>query len=389
MSGTTDFTTSFLIPPANQGIANIAPYQPGKPIDELKRELGLDDVVKLASNENPSGCSPKAKEAIIAALAEVGLYPDGNGFNLKQQISQQFGVNINQITLGNGSNDILELVARTFVATNDEVIYSKHAFAVYALATQAVGAVGIEVPAINYGHDLTAMAQAVTDKTRVIFIANPNNPTGTWFEESAFASFMQQVALNSSRPVLVVLDEAYVEYFPENFNSLKFLAQYPNLLISRTMSKAFGLASLRVGFALASSEITNLLNRVRQPFNVSSFALAAAVAALQDTQFIEHTRNLNKQGMAQLEQGFEKLGLTWIPSRANFLAVDVQRNGGEVFNAMLKKGVIVRPVGGPYAMPNHIRVSIGLATENARFLEALAEVLQEVPAITSAKIEAV
>lgn len=380
MSGTTDFINSFLIQPANQGIANIAPYQPGKPIDELKRELGLDDVVKLASNENPSGCSPKAKEAIIAAVADVGLYPDGNGFNLKQQISQQFGVDTNQITLGNGSNDILELVARTFVATNDEVIYSKHAFAVYALATQAVGAVGVEVPAINYGHDLTAMAQAVTDKTRVIFIANPNNPTGTWFEESAFASFMQQVPAR----VLVVLDEAYVEYFPENFNSLKFLAQYPNLLISRTMSKAFGLASLRVGFALASSEITNLLNRVRQPFNVSSFALAAAVAALQDTQFIEHTRNLNKQGMAQLEQGFEKLGLTWIPSRANFLAVDVQRNGGVVFNALLKKGVIVRPVGGPYAMPNHIRVSIGLATENARFLEALAEVLHEVPANTEA-----
>lgn len=372
--------SSFLIPPANDGICHIAPYQPGKPIDELKRELGLDDVIKLASNENPLGCSPQAKAAIQQAIDEVGRYPDGNGFALKQQISQQFGVEMNQITLGNGSNDILELVARTFVAAQDEVIYSQHAFAVYALATQAVGAIGVEVPAKNFGHDLVAMANAVIDKTRVIFIANPNNPTGTWFEESEFSQFMQLIPQH----VLVVLDEAYVEYFPENFNSLKFLTQYPNLLISRTLSKAFGLASLRVGFGLASVEVTNLLNRVRQPFNVSSFALAAAVAALKDTDFIEQSRELNKQGMVQLEQGFAKLGLHWIASRANFIAVDVQRDGGQVFNALLKKGVIVRPVGGGYAMPQHIRVSIGLPEENARFLETLAQVLAEIPATEAA-----
>ena len=367
--------TSFLIPPANEGIAHIAPYQPGKPIDELKRELGLDDVVKLASNENPLGCSTLAKAAIVQAVEEIGRYPDGNGFALKQQISQQFNVAMNQITLGNGSNDILELVARTFVAAGDEVIYSQHAFAVYALATQAVGAIGIEVPAKNYGHDLNAMAQAVTAKTRVIFIANPNNPTGTWFEEDAFSQFMQQVPTQ----VLVVLDEAYVEYFPQNFNSLKFLNQYPNLLISRTMSKAYGLASLRVGFGMASAEVTNLLNRVRQPFNVSSFALAAAVAALKDTDFIEQSRALNLQGMAQLEQGFSQLGLAWVPSRANFILVDVQRNGAQVFEALLKKGVIVRPVGGGYGMPHHIRVSIGLSGENSRFLQALTQVMQDIP----------
>ncbi len=367
--------TSFLIPPANEGIAHIAPYQPGKPIDELKRELGLDDVVKLASNENPLGCSPKAKAAIQHAIEDVGRYPDGNGFALKQQISQQFAVDINQVTLGNGSNDILELVARTFVAAGDEVIYSQHAFAVYALATQAVGAVGVEVPALNYGHDLNAMAQAVTAKTRVIFIANPNNPTGTWFEEDAFSQFMQQIPAR----VLVVLDEAYVEYFPENFNSLKFLGQYSNLLISRTMSKAYGLASLRVGFGMASTEVTNLLNRVRQPFNVSSFALAAAVAALKDTDFIEQSRALNLQGMVQLEQGFSKLGLNWIASRANFILVDIQRNGAQVFDALLKQGVIVRPVGGGYGMPNHIRVSIGLQEENSRFLYALEQVLSQIP----------
>ena len=368
-------TRDFLIPPANDGIAHIAPYQPGKPIDELKRELGLNDVVKLASNENPLGCSPHAKAAIVQAIDEVGRYPDGNGFALKQQISQQFGVDMSQITLGNGSNDILELVARTFVSAGDEVIYSQHAFAVYALATQAVGAIGVEVPAKNYGHDLTAMAQALTPKTRVIFIANPNNPTGTWFEEDAFSQFMQQIPAQ----VLVVLDEAYVEYFPENFNSLKFLSQYPNLLISRTMSKAYGLASLRVGFGMASAEVTNLLNRVRQPFNVSSFALAAAVAALKDTDFIEQSRALNLQGMAQLEQGFSQLGLAWVPSRANFILVDVQRNGAQVFEALLKKGVIVRPVGGGYGMPHHIRVSIGLSGENSRFLQALTQVMQDIP----------
>lgn len=372
--------TSFLIPPANDGIAHIAPYQPGKPIDELKRELGLNDVVKLASNENPLGCSPHAKAAIVQAIDEVGRYPDGNGFALKQQISQQFGVDMSQITLGNGSNDILELVARTFVSGGDEVIYSQHAFAVYALATQAVGAVGVEVAAKDYGHDLSAMAQVVTPKTRVIFIANPNNPTGTWFEEDAFSQFMQQIPAQ----VLVVLDEAYVEYFPQNFNSLKFLSQYSNLLISRTMSKAYGLASLRVGFGVASSEVTNLLNRVRQPFNVSSFALAAAVAALKDTDFIEQSRALNLQGMAQLEQGFAQLGLNWVSSRANFILVDLRRSGSQVFDALLKKGVIVRPVGGGYGMPNHIRVSIGLQEENSRFLEALAQVLAQVPVLAEA-----
>ncbi len=370
-------THAVSIQPANDGIANIAPYQPGKPIDELKRELGLSDIVKLASNENPLGCSPQVQLAITNALQEVGRYPDGNGFDLKKQISLNFSVSAAQITLGNGSNDILELVGRTFVAAHDHVVYSQHAFAVYALVTQAVGAVGIEVPAKDYGHDLPAMLAAITDKTRVVFIANPNNPTGTWFEELAFEQFMQQVP---SR-VLVVLDEAYVEYFPENFDSLKFLAQYPNLIISRTMSKAFGLASLRVGFALASVEVTNLLNRVRQPFNVNAFALAAAVAALQDTGFIEQTRALNKKGMQQLEQGFEKLNLTWIPSRANFLAVDVKRQGAQVFNALLHKGVIVRPVGGVYGLAHHIRVSIGLEEENARFLLALEQVLAEIPAL--------
>ena len=374
-SENTQNTVSTQIQPANQGIANIAPYQTGKPIDELKRELGLDNIVKLASNENPLGCSSLATQAVRDELADVGRYPDGSGFKLKEKIVEVFDVEMSQITLGNGSNDILELVARTFVSPENTVVYSQHAFAVYALATQAVGATGIEVPAKDFGHDLIAMANAVREDTRVIFLANPNNPTGTWFTEDDFAAFMRVVP---SR-VLVVLDEAYVEYFPEYFNSIKFLERYSNLLISRTFSKAYGLASLRVGFALASSEITDLINRVRQPFNVNSFALAAATAALGDQDFLHQTRTLNHAGMSQLEAGCTALGLSWIPSRANFLSIcvstDVERQGTKVFQDLLKLGVIVRPIAG-YGMPDYIRVSIGTFTENKRFLEALAQVLQ-------------
>jgi len=363
------------IKPANQGIANIAPYQTGKPIDELKRELGLNDIVKLASNENPLGSSPLAMQAVRDELADVGRYPDGSGYKLKAKIAETFNVDMAQVTLGNGSNDILELVARTFVSPENSVIYSQHAFAVYALATQAVGATGIEVPAKDFGHDLAAMAKAVREDTRVIFLANPNNPTGTWFDESDFETFMQAVP----QRVLVVLDEAYVEYFPENFNSIKFLDQYSNLLISRTFSKAYGLASLRVGFALAAPEITDLINRVRQPFNVNSFALAAATAALGDHDFLNQTRTLNYDGMAQLEAGCTALGLSWIPSRANFISIcvntDVKRQGAKVFQDLLKLGVIVRPIAG-YGMPEYIRVSIGTFAENKRFLEALSQVLQ-------------
>ena len=361
---------SAVIQTANTGITQIAPYQTGKPIDELKRELGLDDIIKLASNENPLGCSPLATQAMQAELADVGRYPDGSGYTLKAKIAQLFTVAMNQITLGNGSNDILELVARTFVSPDSSVVYSQHAFAIYALVTQAVGATGIEVPAKDYGHDLAAIAAAVRADTRVVFLANPNNPTGTWFDEAELETFMQAVPTS----VLVVLDEAYVEYFPENFNSLKFLQQHSNLLISRTFSKAYGLASLRVGFALASTTITDLLNRVRQPFNVNSFALAAANAALSDDDFLARTRALNLSGMAQLEAGCRALGLNWIPSRANFISIHVKQNGAEVFHALLKLGVIVRPIGG-YGMPEFIRVSIGTTAENERFLIALAQVL--------------
>ena len=353
--------------PAHEGIEKLKPYQPGKPISELERELGITDIVKLASNENPLGCSDKVKEAVAAELTEIGRYPDGGGFILKDQVHAQFGVAHNCITLGNGSNDLLEIFARAFVSSSDSVVYSQHAFAVYGLVTQAINAEAIEVLAKGFSHDLDAMAKAIKANTKLIFIANPNNPTGTWFEEAEFDAFMQKVPAN----VIVVLDEAYVEYYPENFNSLKFLAQYPNLIISRTMSKCYGLAALRVGFALASAEVTDFLNRIRQPFNVNHLAMVAAVAALKDGVFIEKSREVNKAGMAQLEAGFEQLGLNYVPSRANFILVDIQADPAQTFNALLKEGVIVRPVG----IANHLRVSIGTEAENAKFLVALAKVL--------------
>ncbi|WP_425918658.1 histidinol-phosphate transaminase [Acinetobacter sp. TSRC1-2] len=361
--------------PANEGISKLKPYQPGKPISELERELGITDIVKLASNENPLGCSDKVKQAVAAELAQIGRYPDGGGFILKDQIQAQFGVTADRITLGNGSNDLLEMFARAFVSSSDSVVYSQHAFAVYALVTQAINAEAIEVPAKRFAHDLDAMAAAIKNNTKLVFIANPNNPTGTWFEEAEFDAFMQKVPEN----VIVVLDEAYVEYFPENFNSLKFLEQYPNIIVSRTLSKCYGLAALRVGFALASTEVTDYLNRIRQPFNVNHLAMVAAVAALKDEDFIEQSRIVNKAGMKQLEQGFDALGLNYVPSRANFILVNVQADPAQTFNALLKEGVIVRPVG----IPNHLRVSIGTEAENAKFLTALAKVLD----LTSSAVE--
>jgi histidinol-phosphate aminotransferase len=358
---------------ANQGVQKLSPYQTGKPIDELKRELGLDDIIKLASNENPLGCSPLAVQAIQAEMNQIGRYPDGNGFNLKYAIQQKFGFELNRMTLGNGSNDILELVARAFIAQGQAAIYSQHAFAVYPLAVQAVGGVGIEVPAKNFGHDLDAMAAAITANTKVVFIANPNNPTGTWFGRAEFEQFMAQVPDS----VLVVLDEAYVEYVTDAdfINGFDYVNQYPNLLVSRTFSKAYGLASLRVGYAIASPDVTNILNRVRQPFNVNSFALAAAVASLQDEAFVGQSRALNNAGMTQLEAGLTALGLAYIPSKANFIAFDTARPCVPVFNALLQQGVIVRPVAN-YGLPTYLRVSIGLESENARFLAALKQVLK-------------
>ena len=359
---------------AQPGVQQLSPYVPGKPVDELARELDIDPatIVKLASNENPLGASPKALAAIQGELAELTRYPDGNGFALKSLLSSQCGVQLDQVTLGNGSNDILELVARAYLAPGLNAVFSEHAFAVYPIVTQAVGADAHVVPAKDWGHDLQAMLKAIDNNTRVVFIANPNNPTGTWFDANALNEFLQDVP----ERVLVVLDEAYIEYAEggELPDGLEFLSAYPNLLVSRTFSKAYGLAALRVGYALSSAVVADILNRVRQPFNVNSFALAAACAALQDADYLAESRRLNDAGMHQLQEGFRELGLGWIPSRGNFIALHLGHLAAPVYQGLLREGVIVRPVAN-YGMPNHLRITIGLPAENARLLEALAKVL--------------
>jgi histidinol-phosphate aminotransferase len=356
-------------------IRAIAPYQPGKPISELARELGLEEggIVKLASNENPIGVSPKALAAIRAVLEDLSRYPDGNGFELKAAIARKFGVAQTNIVLGNGSNDVLELSARAFLAPGTSGVYSQHAFAVYPLAVQATGARCVEVPARAFGHDLEAMRAAIAGDTRLVFVANPNNPTGTMIETAQLRRFLESVPRN----VLVVLDEAYNEYLAPELRapSAQWIAEFPNLVVTRTFSKAYGLAGLRVGYALASPGVADLMNRVRQPFNVNSLSLAAATAALDDTAFVDESYALNARGMRQILDGLRRLKLEWIPSFGNFVSFRVG-DGAGVFGALLKRGVIVRPIAS-YGMPEWLRVSIGLESENARFLAALGEVLRQ------------
>ena len=355
-------------------IRSIAPYQPGKPISDLAREMGLDpsQIVKLASNENPLGVSPKARMAMEDALEDIARYPDGNSFALRDAVREKFGVDSAQIVFGNGSNDILELAARAFLTVDSEAIYAQHAFAVYALVTQAVGAKGVVVPARDFGHDLPAMLAAITDKTRMIFVANPNNPTGTLLDKVELLEFLQQVPPR----VLVMLDEAYDEYLPldRKSDAIAWLARFPNLIISRTFSKAYGLAGLRVGFGLGAAEVIDIMNRVRQPFNVNSVAQAAAVASLQDDAFVERSRALNQAGMLQITRGLEGLGLDYIPSFGNFVSFRIADAAG-AYRQLLQRGVIVRPVAN-YEMPDYLRVSIGLFDENTRFLEALQAIVE-------------
>ncbi len=358
---------------APQYIRDIAPYQPGKPTSELARELGLNeaDIVKLASNENPLGVSPKAMAAIQKALPELALYPDGNGFELKATICKNRGVAMEQIILGNGSNDILELAARTFLVPGDAAVYSQHAFAVYPLAVKAVGGRGIEVPAVNFGHDLEAMLHAITADVKLVFVANPNNPTGTFIDAARVHAFLSKVP----RSVIVVLDEAYTEYLPPALRNKTeaWLAELPNLIISRTFSKAYGLAGLRVGYGLAHPDVIQLFNRVRQPFNVNQLAQVAAAAALNDDEFIQASFDTNTRGMTQLTNAFKKMNLEFIPSFGNFVCVKVG-DAGPIFQKLLKQGVIVRPVAS-YDMPEYLRISIGTESQNARFLDALAKAL--------------
>jgi histidinol-phosphate aminotransferase len=354
----------------------IAAYQPGKPISELARELGLKEegIVKLASNENPLGIGPRTRAAIDAALGDIARYPDGNGYHLKLALSKRYGVDMSSIVLGNGSNDVLELVALAFLGPGRAAVLSEHAFAVYPLATQARGARPIVVPAKDYGHDLDAMAKAIDDETFVVWIANPNNPTGTLAPAEVLEAFVRRVP----ERVLIVIDEAYNEFLAPNLRSdtVKWLKRHPNLIVTRTFSKAYGLAGLRVGYGLAHPSVADVMNRVRQPFNVNSIALAAAEAALDDMEFVARSYAENLQGMRQIEEGVRGLGLDFIPSYGNFITVRVGK-APEIYKRLLRRGVIVRPVGGGYGLPEHLRVTIGTGAENERFLTALSASLKE------------
>ena len=358
-------------------IHSIAPYLPGKPISELAREIGLDEssIIKLASNENPLGTSPLALEAMEKALNEVMRYPDGNGFELKKALSKKYVVNSDQIILGNGSNDVLELAARVFLKPGTSAVFSQHAFAVYPLVTQATGATGIVVPAKNYGHDIDAMLEAITPDTRIVFIANPNNPTGTFLPAPDVLRFLEHIP----RDVLVILDEAYNEYLPDTsrVDTIKWLDIFPNLLITRTFSKIYGMAGIRIGFGLAHAQLSGLMNRIRQPFNVNSIGLAGALAAINDTEFVKRSYALNQAGMLQITTGLRQLGLTYIPSYGNFLSFKVE-NGktAAVYQYLLQRGIIVRPIG-IYEMPEFLRVTVGLASENNKFLQLLESAIKE------------
>jgi histidinol-phosphate aminotransferase len=359
----------------DEGVRGLTPYQPGKSIEELERELGLTHIIKLASNESPLGPSPMARAMVLAGLDELSRYPDGGGTDLRAALADSHDLAGERFTLGNGSNDILELIARLFVSAEHEVVFSEHAFAVYPLVTHAIGASAVEVPARDRGHDLAAMADAITESTRLVFIANPNNPTGTWSDAEALERFLAAVPDR----VIVVVDQAYAEYVDEPGypDCISWLSRHSNLIVTRTFSKAHGLAGLRIGYGVSSADIAELLNRVRQPFNVNSLALAAAAASLEDHEHLARSVAINRSGMRQLRAGFDAMGIAHIPSVANFICFAVPGDAADVYTALLREGVIVRPVAS-YGLPRHLRVTVGLADENARFLQALEGVIEKV-----------
>ena len=356
---------------AVRGITGLTPYKPGKPIEALQREYGVSNIIKLASNENPLGASPRALAAIRASEPDCYRYPDGNGHELKQALARHLQVNPDQLTLGNGSNEILELLARTFVTPDDEVLFSQHAFAVYPIVTRAVGASAVVAPAKDFGHDLNAMAARISQRTRLIFIANPNNPTGTWLTRKEIESFLSKVPASA----IVAVDEAYFEYVEEAEygSALEFLSGCPNLVVTRTFSKIYGLAGLRAGYGISSPAIADLLNRARQPFNTNMLAQSAAIAALSDTDFVRNSRASNRAGYHWLTTELQRLGLFSIPGAGNFISFRVA-DAAAVYEALLRRGVIIRPVE-DYGMPGFLRVTVGSESENARFIEALSQIV--------------
>lgn len=360
-------------------IVDLPVYQPGKPIEEVRREFGLSEVIKLASNENPFGCSPKVKEAILAELDNMQLYPDGAAYELKTALSRFYGVGTDQLIIGAGSDELIALITRAYLTPDDETVMASHTFSQYKHNATIEGATSIEVPMVEGKHDLSAMLSAITGKTKIVWICNPNNPTGTMLTHGEVADFIANVPPH----VLIVLDEAYYEYtrgtdFPR---SLELMKQHPNVLILRTFSKAYGMASLRIGYGIGSPDIIHSINQVRGPFNTTRVAQAAAVAALQDQEYIQRCISLNREGIEYLTGEFARLGLSWFPAFGNFIMVETNRPAKDMFEALLRRGIIVRG-GHVLGFPTKLRVTVGSREQNEAFIRALEEVLNEVGVVT-------
>ncbi|MGG1551795.1 histidinol-phosphate transaminase [Paenibacillus ferrarius] len=359
-----------------QSIIHLPVYQPGKPIEEVKRELGLTEVIKLASNENPFGSSPRVKAAIEAEIANISLYPDGGAVQLAEGVAKELGVETNQLIFGAGSDEVILMLARAFLVPGDESVMASHTFPQYKHNCEIEGAISIEVPLKDGTHDLDAMAAAITEKTKIVWICNPNNPTGTMNTDAEIKAFLAKVPAS----VIVVLDEAYCEYnttgeFP---NSIELIGQYKNVISLRTFSKIYGLASLRIGYGIGHPDVIRSINQVREPFNTTRFAQAAALVSIQDKEFIANCREANTAGLKYLNEQFQELGLTAFPAHGNFIMVDVRRPAAEVFNGLLRRGLIVRG-GHMLGFPTSLRVTIGSREQNEKFIAALKEVLAEVP----------
>lgn len=364
-----------MLPEPRKHIATITAYPPGKPIEDVQREYGLDSVIKLASNENPCGPSPKAIKAMIQAASEMHMYPDGNGFYLKQALSKRFGFPSEMIILGNGSDEISDMLAIAYLGPDDNLVCSEHDFISYKLAAQMMGATCKEVPLANWHINIDGMLKAIDAKTRLVCIANPSNPIGTMATKKELDRFFAKVPPTT----LVLLDEAYVEYVEslDYCEGMKYLKKHPNLIVTRTFSKAYGLAGLRIGYGFANPEIIKNLDRVRPPFNANRMSQIAAMAALGDAAFIRRSVEVNKKGRKMLYDTFTKMGLSFIPSQTNFVLIDTGRSGAAVNESLLRQGVIVRPMGG-YGLPSHIRITIGTTAENRRLIGALKRTLKEV-----------
>jgi histidinol-phosphate aminotransferase len=357
----------------NEHVKNLIPYIPGKPVEELEREIGIQDAIKIASNENSLGPSPLAIDAVAKALGKVNRYPDGDAFYLRNKLAKRLGVKPERLIFGNGSNEVIEIVARTFMKPGDEAVMGEFAFIVFPIVTQAVGAKAIISPMPHLTYDLRDMFKRITPKTKVVFIANPNNPTGTMVKRDEVEWFLERIPDD----IIVVIDEAYFDYVddPEYPNSLDYQSLGKSIITVRTFSKIYGLAGLRLGFGVSSEEIISYMSRIREPFNVNSLAQVAAIAALDDAEHVRRSKEVNREGLKYLVQELKRLDFPFSPSFANFILVDLGADPIPVYNALLREGVIVRPVIN-YGLKTHIRVTVGLPEENERFVRAIRKVLE-------------